>query len=161
MATTPSGLGELLRYLAELVDQGAEEAYATLGVAYKARYTPVMRAIRDGAHTVTDITQACRVTQGAISQTVGLMIADGLLERGQASDARKSTLKLTRQGKQLLGRLEPHWMHTFMAISQLESELGWPLLRVLGDTAQALEKTGFASRVLAASPEKGHRRHGS
>ncbi len=67
---THPGLGELLRHLSELVDQGAEEQYRAMGLNYRARYTPVLRAIVAGAATVTDITEATYLTQGAVSQTI-------------------------------------------------------------------------------------------
>ncbi|MGW4477180.1 methyltransferase domain-containing protein [Rhodococcus triatomae] len=148
MQILPSpGLGELLRYVGELVDRGAEDAYASLGVSYRPRYTPVLRAMNAGATTVTDITTRSHVTQGAISQTVGLMVADGLVERTTLSDARRSGLELTDVGRTLVEQLEPHWEATFAAIVQLEKEIGHPLRRVLADTAGALEQQGFGERV--------------
>ena len=47
------GLGELLRYVGELVEQGAEEHYRAMRLDYRARYTPVLRALAAGASTVT------------------------------------------------------------------------------------------------------------
>lgn len=87
------GLGELLRYVGELVDQGAEAHYRTLALNYRPRYTPVLRAISAGAETVTDITARSRLTQGAISQTVGLMVAEGIVARtGWRTGARAASI---------------------------------------------------------------------
>lgn len=143
------GLGELLRYVGELVEQGAEEAYRDLNLTYRARYTPVLRALVAGAETVTDITALTRVTQGAVSQTVGLLVADGLVERHGLQDGRKSGLRLTPAGRALLRQLIPHWRTTFAAIEALEQEIGHPLLRVLEDAALALERQSFAARLHA------------
>lgn len=142
-----SGLGELLRYLAELVDQGAEEVYQTMGLTYRARYTPVMRAVAAGADTVSEITEASRLTQGAISQTIGLMVSDGLLERHELADKRKTGVSLTRKGRMLLRKLVPHWEITYEAIGGLEAEIGYPLLDILEAAASALERQGFAGRL--------------
>jgi len=143
-----AGLGELLRYTAELVDQGAEQVYREMGLDYRARYTPVMRAIAAGARTVGEITEASRLTQGAISQTVGLMIEQGLLLRQpMAEDARKSALVFSADGQALLHRLQPHWALTFEAIRALEAEIGHPLLDTLEATARALQQRGFAERL--------------
>ncbi|WP_430332625.1 methyltransferase domain-containing protein [Rhodococcus sp. ACT016] len=141
------GLGELLRYVGELVDRGAEDVYSSLGMSYRPRYTPVLRAMSLGASTVTDITTATHVTQGAISQTVGLMVTDGLVERRQLADGRKSAIHLTEMGSELVELLRPHWEITFTAIVELEKEIGFPIRRVLGDTAAALENRGFAGRI--------------
>src|SRR4051812_43485942 len=143
------GLGELLRYVGELVEQGAEDAYRALHLAYRPRYTPVLRALAAGAETVTDITAGTHVTQGAVSQTVGLMVADGLVERHSLQDGRKSGLRLTPAGEALLRQLVPLWQSTFAAIEALEQEIGHPLLQVLEDTAHALERQSFAARLHA------------
>lgn len=144
------GLGELLRYVGELVDQGAEARYRALNLNYRARYTPVLRAISAGAETVTDITTLTRLTQGAISQTIALMVADGLLARHPLDDGRKSGIHLTRQGQRLLKTLKPHWTLTFDAIDALETEIGHPLLDALEAAARALERHDFAARLKAA-----------
>lgn len=148
------GLGELLRYVGELVDQGAEEQYRAMGLEYRPRYTPVLRALGAGAETVTDITARSTLTQGAISQTVSLMLKDGILARHQLDDGRKTGLHLTRKGKDLLKRLEPHWAVTFSAIRDLEAEVGHPLLQILTDTAQALERQGFGERLKEAASHR-------
>ena len=147
----PPGLGELLRHLCSLVDDGATEAYCATGLPdYRPRYTPVMRSLEAGATTITEITQQSHLTQGAISQTVGLMIDDGLLERYQLEDARMSGIRLTTRGRALLRRLQSHWDATFEAIGSLEAEIGHPLLDVLDATASALARQNFSSRLLAA-----------
>lgn len=153
------GLGELLRYVAELIDQGAEVRYRALNLTYRPRYTPVLRAIAAGAQSVTDITTRTHLTQGAVSQTLSLMMADGIVARHALEDARKSGFHLTHKGKHLLEVLAPQWRITFAAIDALEKEIGHPLLRVLEDTARALERQDFAARLEAAGhshPTKAH-----
>ena len=144
------GLGELLRYLAERVDQGADAHYRALNLDYRARYTPILRALRAGAVTVTDITESTHLTQGAVSQTIGLMVTDGIIARESLADGRKSGLGLTQRGRELLTVLEPLWERTFAAIHVLEEEIGYPLLRVLEAAAAALERQDFAARLTAA-----------
>jgi len=148
------GLGELLRYVGELVDEGAEAQYRAINIAYRARYTPVMRALKAGAETISDITASTYLTQGAISQSVLLMIDDGLLERHTLEDGRKTGVHLTAKGKALLKRLEQHWQVTFAAISELETEIGFPLLKVLESTALALERKGFSARLASAKSQR-------
>lgn len=149
MKTSP-GLGELLRYVNELVEQGAEEEYRAMKLPYRARYTPVLRALKAGAETISDITARCYLTQGAISQSVGLMVADALVARYGLDDGRKNGIRLTAKGQKLLERLEQHWVVTFSAIAELEREIGHPLLRMLQETARALERQGFAARLREA-----------
>jgi len=141
------GLGELLRYVSELVDGGAEQEYRAHKLDYRARYTPVFRALVAGVDTVAGITAQSKLTQGAVSQTVGLMENDKLVERYALDDARQSGIRLTAKGKALLKKLEKHWVITFSAIEQLEKEIGHPLRQVLAKTATALERRGFAERL--------------
>lgn len=144
------GLGELLRYVSELVEQGAEEHYRTMNLNYRARYTPVLRALQGGAQTVTDITTRTYLTQSAISQTVALLESDGLITRHTVSDGRKSGIQLTVVGRELVAKLEAHWAATFAAIAHLEEEIGHPLQQALERTAKALENRGFSARITAA-----------
>lgn len=144
------GLGELLRYVNELVEQGAEEHYRTMRLSYRARYTPVLRALHAGAQTVTEMTARTRLTQGAISQTVALLEADGLVSRHALDDARKSAIRLTAAGRALVRKLERHWAATFDAIDRLEREIGYPLRRALEAAAGALEREGFSARIIEA-----------
>lgn len=149
------GLGELLRYTAELIDSGSQAAYREMSLNYRPRYTPVLRALAAGAMTVTDITAMTHLTQGAVSQSVSLMEQDGILRRGPLEDGRKSGLHLTDSGEALVSQLKSHWQTLFTAIHQLEKEVGWPLLQVLEQTAHALEEKDFAQRISEAKAQGG------
>lgn len=145
-----AGLGELLRYLTDLVDQGSEKIYREMAFNYRPRYTPVLRAMVAGAQTVTEITSHTWLTQGAISQSVAMMEKEGILLRQVQEDGRKSTLLLTAQGQTLVATLQPHWQTLFTAIDTLEKEIGHPLLAILQQTIHALEKQGFDERIRQA-----------
>lgn len=147
--THAPGLGELLRYVAQLVESGADTHYREMGLSYRARYTPVLRALAAGAHTVTDITTRTRLTQGAVSQTIGLMVADGLIRREAQHDRRKQRIRLTPLGRDLVKKLETHWIATFAAIEALEEDIGHPLRQALTEAATALEHQDFAARLSA------------
>lgn len=148
---TGPGFGELLRYVGELVDQGAEAHYRAAGLEYRPRFTPVLRAISAGARTVTDITAHSYLTQGAISQTVKLLQDQGLVARHSMQDGRMNGVHLTPRGEDLLAILESHWEAIFSAVEALEQEIGHPLLSVLADAARALEQQGFAERLRTAA----------
>lgn len=145
-----AGLGELLRHLGELVDRGSEERYRELGLDYRPRYTPVLRALAAGASTVTEIRNRSHLTQGAVSQTLGLLAEAGILERHDLPDRRKSDLRLTDAGRILLERVEDQWRAIFSAIDALEQEIDYPLRAALGAAVMALERHSFADRLRAA-----------
>ena len=141
------GLGELLRYVAEQVEYGAEQHYQHMGLQYRARYTPVLRAMQAGCQSISQITACTHLTQGAISQTVTHMENEGVIVRERGPDARQTLVRLTAHGQQLVAQLEAHWSATFATIEHLEAEIGYPLRQVLQRTAQALQEQGFAQRL--------------
>lgn len=141
------GLGELLRHLTELVDQGAENAYSRWTTDYRPRYTPIMRSLADGDCSVTDITNRLAITQGAVSQSIKLMMVDGLVKRASGVDARQSIISLTRKGERLLKNLQLHWEATFGAIQGLENEINIPLRHDLVKAIKAFETLGFSDRI--------------
>lgn len=148
------GLGELLRYVGELVEQGADEHYHAMRLNYRARYTPVLRALNTGVQTVTEITGCTRLTQGAVSQTVSLLESDGLISRHALDDGRKTRIQLTPTGQALVEQLEQHWRTTFAAIDVLEEEIGFPLREVLTAVAECLERQGFSARLAAVNAKQ-------
>lgn len=149
MEKTP-GLGELLRYISDLVDHGSEKTWREMDIAYRPRYTPILRAMAAGARTVTDITAQTWLTQGAISQSVSMMEKEGILTKAALEDGRKSSLHLTAKGEALVAEAQPHWQTLFAAIEGLEKETGYPLLSILQETARALERQGFDERIRQA-----------
>lgn len=145
-----AGLGELLRHLSDLVDRSAQSAYQAHNLNYRPRYTPVMRLLADGPCSVSEITEALSITQGAVSQSLKRMQDDGLVTRRSGEDARQNLYALTDQGQALLGELQQHWQATFKAIEALEDETGTALRHVLKKSIAALEKRSFAERIQQA-----------
>ena len=150
MPVSPSiGLGELLRHLTDLLDSDAERANARMGVepTFRARYTPIMRALADEPMSITELQRRIRITQGAISQTVKLMEADGLLCRVKSSDRRTRKVSLTGKGKEVRNRLREEWEIRLAAIAELEAEIGRPLRRSLAQAIACLELESYDRRI--------------
>lgn len=147
------GLGELLRHLVELTDGSSDNWYETLECNYRARYTPVMRALIDGPLTVKELQQRLAVTQGAVSQTIKLMLDEDLITRTNGKDARQTIISLSSKGMAKLEQLQPHWDAIFEAIRALEHEIGLPLMSSLRQTVTAFEETSFADRIRAVKKE--------
>ncbi|MCL9780126.1 methyltransferase domain-containing protein [Vibrio sp. S4M6] len=145
--TYTPGLGELLRHFSELLDSGAAKAYQDKSLHYRPRYTPIMRALADGKSTVSDMTDYLEITQGAVSQSLKLMIEDGLVTKEKNSDGRSSYIKLTKTGQTLLDDLQSHWHSTFTAIEQLEQEVQTPIREGLLKGIDALKSEPFNERL--------------
>lgn len=141
--------GTQLRHLIELLDGAVSAAYDKAGLDYRPRYTPVMRSLM--AHepaTIGAIAEAAGITQPAATQTIALMIKDGLISsESGARDGRQKMIRLTPQGRALIPQLEQCWKATAKAAAALEAELPYSLNAVLASAIAALEAKSFGQRI--------------
>ncbi|RDD80398.1 MarR family transcriptional regulator [Dyella tabacisoli] len=146
------GLGTQLRHLVELLDGAVEEAYVLAGQRYRPRFTPVMRALLVcEPSTIGQIAEAAKITQPAATQTVALMIKEGLLasEPGPV-DGRQRLIRLSASGRAMLPRLRECWKVTQLAAESLDASLPRPLSQSLDEAIAALEVESFAKRIAKA-----------
>ena len=146
------GLGTQLRHLIDLLDGAVAAAYDEEGIDYRPRYTPVMRALANGASlTVGEIAAAAGITQPAATQTVALMQKQDLVSTAPApTDARQKIVRLSERGQALLPRLERCWRATASAAASLDADLPHPLSSILAQAIAALEQRPFGARIRAA-----------
>jgi MarR family transcriptional regulator, organic hydroperoxide resistance regulator len=147
--TRADGLGTQLRRLLELLDGDLEAIYAQDGLDYRARFTPVMKALADGeALTIKQIAARSSVSHSAASQTVSRMLSAGLLMQSVGEDARERFMDLSPQGVELLPGLRLRWAAAERAAERLESDIGLPLGRAVAAAITALEDRPFRTRVI-------------
>jgi DNA-binding MarR family transcriptional regulator len=141
-----------LRHLIDLLDGAVSAAYEEAGIDYRPRYTPVMRALEGGApHTVSQIAEAAGITQPAATQTVALMIKEGLLEASPGvHDARQKIIRLSARGQQLLPQLRLCWQATRVAADSLDGDMPYPLSDALANAISALQTKPFGARIRTA-----------
>ena len=76
----------------------------------------LLRHIRKGAHSVSELAQVGRISRPAISQAVDALVNKGLVSRTQGSDDRRYVqVELTRDGAALLNAIfdqAREWMKT-------------------------------------------------
>jgi MarR family transcriptional regulator, organic hydroperoxide resistance regulator len=147
-----SNLGTRLRHLIELLDGAVSHAYEEAGLSYRPRFTPVMRALmQQETCTIGQIAQAAGITQPAATQTIALMVKEGLVssEAGE-EDARQKLIRLTRQGRALLPRLQVFWQATSTAAWSLDAELETSLVQTVEAAIQALQAKPFGERIREA-----------
>jgi DNA-binding MarR family transcriptional regulator len=87
------------------------------------------------------------VTHSAASQTVTAMRNSGLVATTPGRDARKRQVSLTDRGREMVPFLEAEWRATERALADLETEVPYPLTRVVDDMAQALRRRPFLDRI--------------
>lgn len=145
-------LGTQLRHLLELLDGAVQAGYAEAGLDYRPRYTPVMRVLAEqDAASIGEIAGAAGITQPAVTQTVSLMVRDGLVRsRPARHDARARVVRLTPKGRDLLATLRAYWRITDAAAHSLDEEMTVPLSRTLAEAIERLEAEPFGERLAAA-----------
>lgn len=146
------GLGTQLSHLLELLEGAVQAAYSNAGLITRPRYTPVIRAlIEREPSTIGQIAAAAAISQPSATQTIALMVKDGLLtaEAGPG-DARKRLIRFTKKARLMLPELQACWAATKLAANSLENDLGLPLSEVLGKAIAELEKRPFDQRISEA-----------
>lgn len=142
------GLGTQLRHLIELLDGDVAQTYADIGLDYRPRYTPVMRVLQQhGTASIGRITEACGISQPAVTQTVGLMKKKGLVNVSTGADGRQRLVSLTPHGRAVLVDVVACWSATTAAADQLDAELGVPLSSCLAEAIKALKSRSFVARI--------------
>lgn len=146
------GLGTQLRHLIDLLDGAVGAAYGEAGIAYRPRYTPVMRTLENGgARTIGQIAEAAGITQPAATQTIALMLREGLLSAAASrQDARQKLITLSPQGQALLPQLRLCWQATRAAADSLDGDLPYPLSEALAAAIAALQQQPFGARIRSA-----------
>jgi DNA-binding MarR family transcriptional regulator len=147
-----STLGTLLRHLIDLLDSEVEAAYEAADLAWRPRYTPVLRALmRKGPQTIKAIAGDIGISHSAVSQTVTQMVKEDLVALQPGRDARERIVALTQKTEQMIPRLERQWAAVNQAADTLDQELSAPLSGVVKEAIAALSEEPFGERIQAAA----------
>lgn len=145
------GLGTQLRHLIDLLDGDVAQQYRDVGLDYRPRYTPIVRALMQlGTASIGQIAEAAGITQPAATQTVNLMKKDGLVTSEPGADGRQRMVRLSAQGKELMPVLESCWTATKAAADELDAQLTVPLSKILSEAILALQEKPFGARISEA-----------
>jgi len=146
------GLGTQLAHLLELLDGAVQAAYVDAGLATRPRYTPVMRALAEREpSTIGQIATAGGLSQPAATQTIALMVKDGMVSSTAGpGDARQRLIRLTDKGRELLPRMQACWAATTLAADGLDRDTAFPLSQALASAIAALAARPFDLRIADA-----------
>ncbi|AKC79691.1 MarR family transcriptional regulator [Xanthomonas arboricola] len=157
MNTPAPTLGTLVRHLIELLDGDLETVYAASGLAWRPRYTPVLRVLmRLGPASIKVLAQEIGITHSAVSQTVAQMGREHLVALKPGTDARERIVVLTAKTRHMVPALQRQWAATNAAAVQLEAELSASLSVVLTEAIAALNQCSFATRIATAAATSIH-----
>lgn len=152
MSFSPPTLGTLLRHLIDLLDGEVEAAYAAANLAWRPRYTPVLRVLMNrGGQPIKAIALEIGISHSAVSQTVTQMVKDDLVMLKPGDDARERIVILTDKTEQMIPRLQRQWAAVNLAAATLDRELSAPLSGVVQEAIAALTDKPFGQRIQAAA----------
>lgn len=149
MGPEPSpSLGTELRRLIELLDGDVEARYLALGLNYRPRFTPVVRALEAlGPSSIRSISQWSGLSHSAASQTVAQMVKHGLLRLRDGRDGRERIAEPTPALVDMTPVLQTQWEATSRAADRLDEELSASLSGVVGEAILALQRRPFGERI--------------
>jgi DNA-binding MarR family transcriptional regulator len=116
----------------------------------------VMELIRlhhRGPMTITELAGSVQRTHSAMSQKVAAMRTAGWVRTTAGADARSKTVALTARARRIVVRLAAEWRATEAALADLETELPYPMSRVVADIEEALRRRSFHDRIAAKLAE--------
>lgn len=152
MNTGTATLGTLIRHLVELLDNDVQTAYVAAGLAWRPRYTPVLRALMDkGEASIRAMSLLIGISHSAVSQTVSQMAQDGLVELRTGRDGRERIVALTKKAQDMIPALRRQWAATNAAANALDAELSAPLSTIAAEAIDALTQRPFATRIQQAA----------
>jgi DNA-binding MarR family transcriptional regulator len=153
MTSTPSSLGTLLRQLLERLDRDVERAYRRRGLAFKPRYTTVVRQlIQREPLRIGEIVAATNVSQPSVSATIAAMERDGLVSSRKGEDGRERLISLTSKAHDMLPALQEQWIATATAAHSLDRDLSLNLEELIATALAHLDERPFIERMLEAGP---------
>jgi DNA-binding MarR family transcriptional regulator len=107
----------------------------------------LLRLNARGPMTITELAQSVQRTHSATSQKVAAMRSAGLVRTTPGPDARSKKVALTTKAKRMVRRLAAEWRATEAAIDEIETEIPYPLSRVVTDIEEALQRKSFHDRI--------------
>src|SRR5215467_10876013 len=107
----------------------------------------LLRLHARGPMTITELAGSVQRSHSAVSQKVAAMRAAGWVRTTAGSDARSKKVALTAKARRVIGRLAAEWRATEAAVAELETEIPYPLSRVVTDIEEALRRKSFHDRI--------------
>lgn len=128
-----AAIGARLRRLSERIDSDATRLYKEAGLEFEQRWYGVVHLLAETELSVAELAKALGIRHASVSQTRSSLENAGLVEsKTDAKDARRTILRLTRQGRKFLRKIS--------AISAAFVAVGVELDRESAGVVTALER---------------------
>ena len=141
-------LGARLRRLSERIDGDSARIYAARGLKFEQRWFGVLNQLTlTGPSSVSELARTLRITHVSVSQTCRSLEKAGIIHSTpDRKDARRRTLSLTVEGRDLIARMTPLWDAFIAAAAELNDEAGNPVA-ALNRLDDALARKSLFERI--------------
>jgi DNA-binding MarR family transcriptional regulator len=137
-----------MRLLQARMDRDIQQIYDEAKLDVNGGYVlELLRLDAGGPMTIAELAASVERTHSAMSQKVAALQRAGLVRTTAGPDGRSKHVLLTRSAKRIVGRLAAEWRATQAVITEIESEIGYPMDKVVTDVELALERTSFYERL--------------
>lgn len=142
-------LATRLKRIAEQLQAGTAECFAKRGFTFQPGQVPLLAALRRRPDSsVGDLVASLGVSQPAVSRSLAGLRRDGLVTLETGGDKRVRTVRLTRDGHNLLATLETQlFARVGHAAAALCAGLDGSFLDQLAAIDRRLRKESFAARI--------------
>ena len=137
-----------MRLLVAALDDAVEKTYRDAGLNFRPRFYPYFRLLmaRDSA-SVGECVAALGFTQPAATQTLQMMVREGLIEAVPGRDRRERRFALTIAARAMIPDLESIWAATGRAARALDAALPQPLGATVDAALEELERQPFGDLI--------------
>ncbi len=130
------------------MDRQVQELYREHGLRLEPRWFPEIQVLMQGQATVTEIARVLDVTQPAVSQVVGKLRRENLVDsQPDPKDERRQIIWLNDRGRKMVKEAEPIWAAIGKAATELLEGPAKGLEQALDGLETALSSASLAARA--------------
>jgi GNAT superfamily N-acetyltransferase/predicted transcriptional regulator len=141
-------IGSRLRLLTNRITDDAAQIYKLYNIEMQPKWFPVFYALSQGQEkTVTGIAQEIGHSHPSVSKIISEMIKDGLIERKDNSDGRRSVVVLSQKGISYKEKIQDQYTDVEEAVKMLTAQATHDLWKAVEEWEYLLEQKTLLRRV--------------
>jgi GNAT superfamily N-acetyltransferase/DNA-binding MarR family transcriptional regulator len=141
-------IGSRLRLLTNRITDDAAQIYKLYNIEMQPKWFPVFYALSQGQEkTITGIAQEIGHSHPSVSKIISEMIKDGLIERKDNSDGRRSVVILSQKGISYKEKIQDQYTDVEAAVKILTAQATHDLWKAVEEWEYLLEQKTLLRRV--------------
>jgi len=142
-------IGSRLRMLTNKITDDAAQIYKLYNIEMQPKWFPVFYALSEGSEkTITGIAQEIGHSHPSVSKIISEMIEEGLIEKKDNSDARRSMVGLSEKGMSYKEKIQDQYTDVEDSIEALNRQATNDLWKAIEEWEFLLEQKTLLRRVI-------------